>query len=825
MKKLFFSFFMAMACLVASAVPAIPTPQKVTQPNGEELTVRIKGDEFYHYMTTADGYTIVKNDQGFYAYGTLVNDEVVASKLIARDADKRSASDNAWLQATGKNLRSERQVASGIRARAQRDALPHLNSINYNNFHGLVILIEFKDSHFTRSDVQEFYSNMINQENYSGYTNEDGTPNAYGNCTGSVRDYFNDNSNGIFVPQFDVVGPFEVNYNVNQGNQYAYNIFLNAVQKANPTVDFSQYDLDNNGVVDLIYFIYADTPSSSDPSSPNHIWPHRSSFYTYTKYDGKYIRDYACSAEYIYGKSSGIFDGIGTICHEFSHVLGLPDLYDTNEDDDATNGEAQHPGEWDLMAGGNYQNNARTPVAYSLYDRYATGFANYQIIKAEGEYTLNPTSTTGEGYILKSPTTKEIFLIDNRQTSTKWDAYAPGHGMTIARMDSTNTSVWNNNAPNGNATRLYYELLRAGCSTAFQSSTDPFPGTRGVSMITNDSQPNLMAWGNKRNQYVLYNIHEEGDVVKFSVKLDGTFVTEVEDFEPMTPKTSNNGSISDEGTLSTWTLAKAWPSTPADASSGNGNISVAMKKPSTATMTTDVAYDTYMVTFDFYNPTNINVNLQLFMSTDQGQTWTAQPNAIGNTSVVAGPKMKTTLYFPITVQVPARYRVACTAGSTSLAGYLDDFTIYHNGEIVTVEYDVNVSGTIENGSVTADKLHATEGETVTLTVTPNEGYELETLTVMNGSTAVATTPGVEDGKYTFVMPAASVTINAIFKKIAVVVPGDVNGDGQVTSSDVTSLYNILLSGDWTGVVNADQDGDGSVTSGDITFIYNILLGI
>ena len=460
------------------------------------------------------------------------------------------------------------------------------------------------------------------------------------------------------------------------------------------------------------------------------------------KYDGKYIRDYACSAEYIYGKSSGIFDGIGTICHEFSHVLGLPDLYDTNENDDATNGEAQHPGEWDLMAGGNYQNNARTPVAYSLYDRYATGFANYQIIKAEGEYTLNPTSTTGQGYILKTPTNKEIFLIDNRQTTTKWDRYAPGHGMTIARMDSTSSSVWNNNAPNGNATRLYYELLRAGGSTAQQSPTDPFPGTRGVTMITNETTPNLMAWGNKPNQYILYNIHEEGDVVKFTVKLDGTFVTAVEDFEPMTPKTSNNGSISDEGTLATWTLAKAWPATPADASSGNGNIAVAMKKPSTVTMTSDVAYDTYMISFDFYNTTNINTNLQLMMSTDQGQTWVAQPNATGNTTVVAGPKMKSKLCFPINIQVPARYRVACTSGSTSLAGYLDDFTIYHNGELSPV----------------------------------------------------------------------------------VVIPGDVNGDGTVTSSDITALYNFLLNNDGSAIVNGDQNGDGSITSGDITLVYNIILG-
>ena len=740
MKKIIFCFIMAMACLGASAVPAIPTPQKVTQPNGEELTVRIKGDEFYHYMSTADGYTIVKNEQGYYTYGTLINDEVVASKIVARDADKRSASDNAWLAATGKNLRSERKVVQGLKARIQRDALP--KTINYNSFHGIVILVEFQDSHFTRSDAQEFYSHMINDENYTGYTNEDGSANPYGNCTGSVRDYFHDNSKGIFTPQFDVAGPFEVPYSVNQGDQYSYNIFLSALSKANPTVDFSQYDLDNNGIVDLVYFLYADTPSSSDSSSPNHIWPHRSSMYNYTKYDGKYVRDYACSAEYIYAKSYGIFDGIGTICHEFSHVLGLPDLYDTNEDNNnSTGGESQHPGEWDLMAGGNYQNNARTPVAYSLYDRYSLGFANVQVINAEGDYSLNPICTTGDGYILKTPTNKEIFLIDNRQTSTKWDAYAPGHGMIIARMDSTNASVWNNNGPNANATRLYYEMLRAGGSTAQQSPTDPFPGTRGVAMVTNDTPANLMAWGNKRNQYNLYNIHEEGDVVKFSVKLDNTFVTAVEDFEPMTPKTSNNSTISDEGSLATWTFAKCYPASPTDNTLCNGAKAVAMKKPSTATMTTDVAYDTYLVTFDFYNPTNINVSLQLYMSTDKGQTWTVQPNVMGNTTVVAGLNSKTTLYYPINVQVPARYRVACTAGSTSLAGYVDDFTIYHNGElspVVVVPGDVDGDGVVTAGDITI----------------------LYNFLLNNDDSGM--------------------------------VNGDVDGDGSITSGDVTAIYNILL---------------------------------
>jgi hypothetical protein len=56
------------------------------------------------------------------------------------------------------------------------------------------------------------------------------------------------------------------------------------------------------------------------------------------------------------------------------------------------------------------------------------------------------------------------------------------------------------------------------------------------------------------------------------------------------------------------------------------------------------------------------------------------------------------------------------------------------------------------------------------------------------------------------------------------VPGDVNGDGDVNSVDITLLYNYLLDGDMNGIVNGDQDGDGYITTVDITFVYNVLLG-
>ena len=574
-----------------------------------------------------------------------------------------------------------------VAARAARQERDKLSPIDISNFKGLVILVEFNDAKFTRSDLNEFYSRMFNEENYTGYCNEDGTPNPYGCFTGSVRDYFHDNSNGLFEPMFDVVGPVQVSYSVNDGNQYAYTIFLQAAKLAHDQglVDYSNYDINQDGCVDLIYFIYADTPSSSDPNGPDHIWPHRSSFYSYSRFNGKLLRDYACSAEYIFSKESGIFDGIGTICHEFSHVLGLPDLYDTNNEDDQYNGEAQHPGEWELMAGGNYQNNARTPVAYSLYDRYATGFADYQILQAEGEYELPPIDSTGKGYILKTKQDKEIFLIENRQ-KTKWDAYALGHGMMVARMDSTDANPWTSNAPNGNAKRLYYELLRAGQSMVFQSSSDPFPGPYGVAMLTNDNKPNLKTYAGLTSDWVLWDIHEEGDVVKFKVKRDGTFVTAVENFEAM-PPTTDLDAADVQGSLATWSFSSCGATTSPDSTILNSNIVVAMVKNSSVTMTSDVDLDTYQVTFSFYNPQNVAARLKVFLSTDEGNTWIAQNDINGAGDFFAPSNRKSILYVPVSVNGPARYRVVCTAGSTSLAGYLDDFTFFVRNK--AVKGDVN----------------------------------------------------------------------------------------------------------------------------------------
>ena len=113
MKKTLFLLVMGLLCLVARAVPADPTPSKVTQPDGTTLTIVLHGDEFLNYLTTSDGYTVVKNKAGYFTYARLDGNQLVASDRIARD--NRTAADNAFLAAVPKGLKSNAMVERGTK--------------------------------------------------------------------------------------------------------------------------------------------------------------------------------------------------------------------------------------------------------------------------------------------------------------------------------------------------------------------------------------------------------------------------------------------------------------------------------------------------------------------------------------------------------------------------------------------------------------------------------------------------------------------------------------------------------------------------------------
>ena len=511
------------------AVPANRKSVKVTQPDGSTVTIQLQGDEWQHFNTTTDGYSVVKNQQGYYVYAEKKNGDLKATQMVAHNVQERKTNELVFLQNVKKYQVPDmapavadmkgRVEAIGAQRRAQGN-----RATNYSNFKGLIVLIQYNDKEFSREDYPTIINDMVNQQNYTGYDNNQ--------RTGSVRDYFTDNSGGKFQPQFDVVGPYTVDYSqydANMKNGKCRKILIDALNQADADVNFKNYDGDNDGKVDLVFFIVAGNGANYSGNDENLWWPHRSMIFDDEKYntgkspylykDGVLLWDYASSTElcgYTNNPQSVFIDGIGTICHEFSHVLGLPDFYDSDYEE---NGKSVTPGDWSLMDSGCYLNNGFTPVGYSLYERYLVGFTDKpEIISQAGNYTLEPLFSNQKGYWLNTPKPKEFFLLENRQRNQfKWDAYLPGDGMLVHRVDRSDEKTWQSNKVNATPEHNYYVLLRAGGETT-SSASDPFPGKKNVYELTNESLPaNLKTWNGTTNDWAISNISMNNGIVTFNV--------------------------------------------------------------------------------------------------------------------------------------------------------------------------------------------------------------------------------------------------------------------------------------------------------------------
>lgn len=534
MKKiLLFSVIFLFCVVTMMAVPAHPRPVKVQQPDGSYITLRLVGDEWCHFQTTLDGYSVVKGNRGFYVYAEKKNGQLHPTERVAHDVANRSADEQAFLAGVKKYQAPEMSAQfAGLKSRveaagAQRRAQGQ-RATNYSKFKGLIVLVEFNDQKFSRPDYKDIITDMVNKENYTGFDDQ--------KRSGSVRDYFSDNSGGKFKPQFDVVGPYTIDFSqydckYGTAESKSLDILLAAIDSADVDVNFKNYDGNGDGMVDLVFFIMAGYGANYEGNNEHLWWPHRGvvfnpKTYSWLKKDGIILYDYASSVEmagHLIQPSTIMIDGIGTICHEFSHVLGLPDFYDTNYEED---GQSITPDQWSVMDAGCYLDNGITPAGYSLYERYSVGFTDEpKIIEKEDTYTLNPLHIDQSGFIIKSPVENEFFFLENRQNGDfKWDAYLPGHGLLVYRVDLNNQNVWYNNTVNANPERNYYELVRAfgrAKMGAYTKSTgyDPFPGLGNVTELHNGTSPaNLKTWSGKATKWGLFNIREEQGVVSFDVR-------------------------------------------------------------------------------------------------------------------------------------------------------------------------------------------------------------------------------------------------------------------------------------------------------------------
>lgn len=290
------------------------------------------------------------------------------------------------------------------------------------------------------------------------------------------------------------------------------------MSKIDSMVDFKDYDLDNDGVIDMVYFIFAGYGSYYLGNNEGYMWPHANSFSDNSKqlgmiYDHKYFGRYACSLEIQDYESLADkhvwLDGIGTICHEFSHVLGLADHYDTNYAED---GSAPTSGLWDVMDNGADVNHGLSPVGYNSFESYLLGFTDIKQLEQEGNYELNPFGTSNEAFILQTGTPDEDFFIENRQKE-KWDRCLPGHGLLVWRADTSDPTQWMKNEVNTSPSTMHLELFRAKPNMKKDSNYTPFPGTGRVTSLTAETTPALTSLKGEEAVLNLSNIAESDDGV------------------------------------------------------------------------------------------------------------------------------------------------------------------------------------------------------------------------------------------------------------------------------------------------------------------------
>ena len=292
----------------------------------------------------------------------------------------------------------------------------------------LVILMQYPDKAFLDPDPQSYWHNALNTGKISNT-----------NAIGSLHQYFLDQSNGIFDVDFDVRGPFTTKEkreyygkDVNNNDQHADSLVIEGCLALDGEVDFNDYDWDGDGIVDQIIVIYAGN-GQNDTSSPDRnetVWPHQWALSQYKpgkahKQNGVIIDTYCVINDEIRGAS----DGFGTVAHEFSHCLGLPDFYQTSG-----SAHSNHNfGTYDLMHTGCYNGDSWCPANYTAFEKYSLGW--YKPLPLTEAITINglkPMSDGGEAYQIDNDgNANEFYLLENR-TQSGWDTHIPGSGLVIS---------------------------------------------------------------------------------------------------------------------------------------------------------------------------------------------------------------------------------------------------------------------------------------------------------------------------------------------------------------------------------------------------------
>ena len=546
MKRILISAVLSLCAAMTFAIPAKKSWKVVSQSDGTTIKVSQAGDEHLHYYITEDNVPIYKAADNRYCYLTIESGKLHNSGVLAHESAARSAKELQVMNTIHDLAPIARQMAAKKRSAAKRcvrpDRLPSKDDISVfkGSKKALVILAAFSDKSFSKGDdaIVKFYDEVLNQEGYS-----------QNGAAGSVHDYFKDMSRGEFDLTFDIVGPVKVSKSATYyggpspimgGVDHIGEFITEAIKKADEKcdIDWKKYDWDDDGEVEQVFVLYAGYGQATGGPTGT-IWPNawtldealqNSDGNGGFSIDGVFINQYACSNE-LYLDSDTVPMGLGVFCHEFSHCMGLPDMYDTNY------GSTPTMGDWDLLAGGSYngpQGIGWCPAGWTSYERAYAGWLELTELKA-GDIIKGMTSleeADGKAYVIYNDNHKdEYYLLENHK-GMGWDKYTPENGLLIIHVDY-DKDLFDNNIVNSKGeftpaegydryfTNDHPRMAPFSRVRSIQNDTYfytyPMDAPRGVvDSLTDTSKPaaelyNALADGSKLMGKPVYNIEKDDD--------------------------------------------------------------------------------------------------------------------------------------------------------------------------------------------------------------------------------------------------------------------------------------------------------------------------
>lgn len=470
-------------CNHLSAVPALRQAYYLMQPDGTKIQVRQMGDEFMSFITDAQSGNCLTQDEqtGFWREMT--------DKEISLASEK-------WAQS--------RRLAKAANARRNIGGTPRKNQVRIP-----VLLVEYSDLKLTKEyGTQVYYDTLLNymKEERFAFKGNDGKD----YYTGSVRQYFRDQSLGKFDPIFDILKPITLSKDfayygadgTSGHDAHCGELIQEAVNKAIEQGDLrnaKQYDSDNNGQIDLLYIVFAGC-GQNQGADANTIWPHTSSMSIRTT-DGTNVNIFCMTSE-LRGSdpSKKLSDDIGVFVHEMSHALGLPDFYATSS---ATAANCYGMDAWSLMDQGEYNGLNKFPSPYTLHERMEFEWCDEpEPVPTVGKVILEPIALNGKGLILRNPdSSNEYLTFENHQKDASiWDRmwgtsnYALGsinNGLLITHVDYSK-SLWNSNGVNNDASHQRCAPLAAdGEKLLFKTVKDKESYSAFISNVCGDIYPGL----------------------------------------------------------------------------------------------------------------------------------------------------------------------------------------------------------------------------------------------------------------------------------------------------------------------------------------------